>query len=144
MVSAASNLLGSGKWDLPTGEMNTTLAIGLAYIFLAYGVHPTTEYAYLRVRAYCAWRRIEEGERVDVTKYPTWMELFGGCGRRDTARVVSLLLLLFALASWILELSISLLPVANSAWHQIQAPPVNKTSTYGSTPTSWRVSVFRM
>ncbi|CAN0338836.1 unnamed protein product [Ectocarpus sp. 8 AP-2014] len=119
--------------------MNTTLAIGLAYILLAYGVHPATEYAYLRVRAYCAWRRIEDGERVDVTKYPTWVELFGGCARRDTARVVSLLLLLFALASWILELSIGLLPVANSAWPQTLPPPVNKTSTYGSAPTSWRV-----
>ncbi|CAN0481785.1 unnamed protein product [Ectocarpus sp. 12 AP-2014] len=136
--------LGSRKWDLPTGTMNTTLVIGLAYIFLAYVVHPATKSAYLRVRAYRAWRRIEEGERVDVTDYPTWMELFGGCGRRDTAHVVALLLLLFALALWNLELSIDVFPVANPAYSQTLPPPVFKRSASNSTPTSWHVSFFSM
>ncbi|CAM9505708.1 unnamed protein product, partial [Ectocarpus sp. 8 AP-2014] len=67
------------------------------------------------------------------------MELFGGCGRRDTARVVSLLLLLFALASWILELSIGVFPVPNPAYSQTLPPPVFKWSTSNSTQTSWHV-----
>ncbi|CAB1102100.1 unnamed protein product [Ectocarpus sp. CCAP 1310/34] len=131
--------LGSRKWELPTGTMNTTLVIGLAYIFLAYVVHPTTKYAYLRVRAYRAWRRIEEGERVDVTDYPTWMELLGGCARRDTARVVALLLLLFALALWYLELSIDWFPVSVPAYSQTLPPPVFQWSAGNSTPTPWHV-----
>ncbi|CAM9595059.1 unnamed protein product, partial [Ectocarpus fasciculatus] len=68
-----------------------------------------------------------------------WVEIFGSCGRRDTARVVALLLLLFALASWTLELSIDLLPVENPAYPQNLAPPVFKWSATNSFPTPWHV-----
>ncbi|CBJ30879.1 hypothetical protein Esi_0219_0031 [Ectocarpus siliculosus] len=67
------------------------------------------------------------------------MELFGDCGRRDTARVVSLLLLLFSLASWILELSIDVFPVSNPAYSQTLPPPIFKWSASNSTQTSWHV-----
>ncbi|CAM9553104.1 unnamed protein product, partial [Ectocarpus fasciculatus] len=67
------------------------------------------------------------------------VELFGSCGRRDAARVVALLLLLFALASWTLELSIDILPVPNPAYSQNLAPPVFKWPATSSTPTPWHV-----
>ncbi|CAN0553205.1 unnamed protein product [Ectocarpus sp. 12 AP-2014] len=121
-----SNLLSDETWTMPTGGVNSTLAIGLSFIFLAYILHPAVEAAYQRVRAYHAWRCIEKQQRVDVTTYPMLSELFAGRGRWDAARVITLLLLAFSLASWILELSMDLNPVNNPAHLLTQPPPVFK------------------
>ncbi|CAM9641203.1 unnamed protein product [Ectocarpus sp. 4 AP-2014] len=121
-----SNLLSDETWTMPTGGVSSTLAIGLSFIFLAYILHPAIEAAYQRVRAYHAWRCIEKHQRVDVTTYPMLSELFAGRGRWDAARVITLLLLAFSLASWILELSMDLNPVHNPAHLLTQPPPVFK------------------
>ncbi|CAM9568693.1 unnamed protein product [Ectocarpus fasciculatus] len=113
-------------WTMPTGGVDSTLAIGLSFIFLAYILHPAIEGAYQRVRAYHAWRCIEKRQRVDVTTYPMLSELFAGRGKWDAARVITLLLLAFSLASWILELSMDLNPVDNPAHLLTQPPPVFK------------------
>ncbi|CBJ30881.1 hypothetical protein Esi_0219_0035 [Ectocarpus siliculosus] len=121
-----STLLSNETWTMPTGGVDSTLAIGLSFIFLAYILHPAIEAAYQRVRAYHAWRCIEKQQRVDVTTYLMLSELFAGRGRWDAARVITLLLLAFSLASWILELSMDLNPVDNPAHLLTQPPPVFK------------------
>lgn len=136
-----STLLSDETWTMPTGGVNSTLAIGLSFIFLAYILHPAIEAAYQRVRAYHAWRCIEKQQRVDVTAYPMLSELFAGRGRWDAARVITLLLLAFSLASWILELSMDLNPVDNQAHLLTQPPPVFKwgaENDNGEAP--WHVS----
>lgn len=137
-----SNLLSDETWSMPTGGVDSTLAIGLSFIFLAYILHPAIEVAYQRVRAYNAWRCIEKRQRVDVTTYPMVSELFAGRGKWDAARVITLLLLAFSLASWILELSMDLNPVDNPAHLLTQPPPVFKWDTENDDgpTTPWHVS----
>lgn len=132
------NLLSPETWSVPTGEMDGTAAIGLSFIFLAYILHPAVESAYQRVRAYRAWRAVEKDKRVDVTTYPLLEEVFGGRGVWDVARVVTILLAAFSLASWALELNMDLFNVQNQAYLLTQPPPVYRQDNFGSSP--WEVT----
>ena len=102
-----------GIFDKKMGSVDTrgvdgTFVIGVSFIFIAYFLHPLVESAFHRVRAYCAWRALEKREAVEVTNYPMLVETFGGRGKWDTARIITVLLAVFSLFSWGLELSMDL------------------------------------
>ncbi|CAN0426600.1 unnamed protein product [Pylaiella littoralis] len=121
--------------SLPTGNVDGTLAIGLSFIFLAYFLSPFVHSSYYGVRAYRAWRAVESFERVEVTSYPMIAELFGGRGQWDAARMITVLLLAFSAASWVLELSMGLFIIHEKADFLTQPPPV----FLNDSGSSWRV-----
>lgn len=134
------DLLSTDRWEVPTGKVEGTFAIGLSFIFLAYLLHPAIESAYQRVRAYRAWRAVEKNKRVDVTTYPLLEEVFGGRGVWDVARVITILLAAFSLGSWVLELSMDLYDAENPAKLLTQPPPVFREGTEKSSP--WQVKLI--
>ncbi|CAM9218258.1 unnamed protein product [Pylaiella littoralis] len=123
-------------WNLPTGKDHGTVAIGLSFIFLAYFLSPFIHSSYYGVRAYRAWRAVESFERVEVTSYPMIAELFGGRGQWDAARMITVLLLAFSAASWVLELSMGLFTIHEEADFLTQPPPIYFVNGSGS---PWRV-----
>ena len=104
-----------------TGRLDGTVAIGVSFIFIAYFLHPAVESAYHRVRAYRAWRAIEMRQAGEVTNYSMLAEIFRGRGKWDTARIITLLLAVFSLVSWGLELSMEL------AYHRGYADVLNRS-----------------
>lgn len=128
----------SSAQQLPTNGFDGTMAIGLSFIFLAYIWHPIVGWAYHRMRAYRAWRAIEQRQAVEVTAYPTTTEVFGrqGMCAWDAARIIIVALGAFNLASWGLELTMDLYALENSAWLLTQPPPVYETNS------AWIVSAF--
>ena len=94
--------------SVDTNGVPGTFVIGVSFIFIAYFLHPLVESAYHRVRAYRAWRALEKREAVEVTNYPMLAETLGGRGKWDTARIITVLLAVFSLVSWGLELSMGL------------------------------------
>lgn len=124
-----------------------TTAIGLSFIFLAYFLHPAIETAYQRVRAYRAWRAIEKRETVEVTAYPMAEEVLRGRGKWDAARIITVLLVAFSLASWGLELLLGLHDIDEGKVLILNLPPpvnfVNETIDTSSSEvitTPWKVS----
>lgn len=111
------------KVVIPTGNVNATPTIGMCFIVLAYFLHPIVEAAYKRVRAYRAWRAIEKRTSVEVTSYPLVTEMFGRHRKWDAARVVSILLAAFSLASWGLELAMGIGYVNGKEVDLLQRPP---------------------
>ena len=116
--------MSEGYEVLETRDVDGTLVIGVAFIFLAYFLHPAVEFAYHKVRAYRAWRAIEMRRAVEVTNYSMFAEIFGGRGRWDGARIITALLAVFSLASWGLELSVDLARHEGSTDLLNQPPPV--------------------
>ncbi|CAM9509002.1 unnamed protein product, partial [Hapterophycus canaliculatus] len=82
-------------------------------------------------------RAVEKNQRVDVTTYPLLEEVLGGRGRWDVARMITILLAAFSLASWVLELSMDLFEVKNQAYLLTQPPPVYRKDNEGS--STWEV-----
>ncbi|CAM9453800.1 unnamed protein product, partial [Laminaria digitata] len=119
-----STLLSDKTYVFNTRPVDGTLTIGISFIFLAYFLHPAIESAYQRVRAYRAWRAIEKRQFVDVTNYPMVAEVFGGRGKWDAARIITVLLGVFSLASWGLELSMDLAYYDGNADLLNRPPPV--------------------
>lgn len=133
-----SNLLSKDKWVFSTGGVDGTLTIGASFVFIAYVLHPAIEIAYRRVRAYRAWRAIEKRQSVDVTNYSVVEEVFGGRGKWDAARIITVLLAVFSLASWGLELSMDLGYYEGDADLLNRPPPVTTGNVNGA--KSWHVS----
>ena len=118
-----------GVFDKPMGSVDTrgvhgTFVIGVSFIFIAYFLHPLVESAYHRVRAYRAWRALEMREAVEVTNYPMLVETLSGRGKWDTARIITVLLAVFSLVSWGLELSMDLAYRKGKVDLLNQPPPV--------------------
>ena len=90
------------------GHFESTYAIGLTFVFLAYVLHPAVAAKFRRIRAYHGWRAVENGQTVEVTTYSLVEEICGGRGKWDAGRVVTVLLAAFSLASWGLELHLGL------------------------------------
>lgn len=61
---------------------------------------------------------------VEVTTYPLVAEVFGGRGIWDGARIITVLLAAFSLASWGLELSMDLSELEGEADLLNRPPPV--------------------
>lgn len=122
-----------------TGVMEGTFVIGASFIFIAYFLHPAVESAYQRVRAYRAWRAIEKRQAVEVTNYPMLTETLGGRGKWDTARVITVLLAVFSLISWGLELSMDLANHKGDADILNRSPPILVEETSDGTNT-WKVN----
>lgn len=135
-----SNFLSKEVWVFNTKGVDGTLTIGSSFVFLAYILHPAIESAYRRVRAYRAWRAIEKHQSVDVTNYPMVAEVFGGRGRWDAARVITVLLAFFSLASWGLELSMDLAYYEGDADLLNRPPPVTMRNDSGR--QGWQVWPF--
>ena len=122
-------------WVLNTGSFGSTEAIGLSFVFLAYFLHPAVEAAFQRVRAYRGWCAVEKRQTVEVTSYPLWAEIFCGRRRWDAARIVAVLLAVFSLASWGLELQVDLAYVEGDVTDLYLRPPPVWTKG-----TAWYVS----
>lgn len=133
-----STFLSSKTYVLNTRPVDGTLTIGFSFIFLAYFLHPAIESAYQRVRAYRAWRAIEKRQSVDVTNYPMLAEVFGGRGKWDASRIITVLLAVFSLASWGLELSMDLAYYDGDADLLNRPPPVTLRNRSGT--EEWLVS----
>lgn len=132
-----SNFLSKEMWVFNTKGVDGTLTIGSSFVFLAYILHPAIDSAYRRVRAYRAWRAIEKRRSVDVTNYPMVAEVFGGRGKWDAARIITVLLAFFSLASWGLELSMDLAYYEGDADLLNRPPPVLIRKVTGR--QSWQV-----
>lgn len=128
--SSGAYLISSAE-QFPTNGFDGTKAIGLSFIFLAYVWHPMVGWTYHRMRAYRAWRAIEKRQAVEVTSYPTMTEVFGrqGMCAWDAARIITLALLAFNLASWGLELNMDLYALDNRALLLTLPPPVHETDS---------------
>lgn len=135
-----ATLLSNETWVFSTRGVDGTLTIGACFVFLAYVLHPAIEMAYRRVRAYRAWRAIEKGRSVDVTNYFMVEEVLGGRGRWDAARIITVLLAVFSLASWGLELSMDLAYYEGDADLLNRPPPVLTRNVSGT--KHWQVSPF--
>lgn len=138
----STNFLSSKTYVFKTRPVDGTLTIGLSFIFLAYCLHPAIESAYQRVRAYRAWRAIEKRKSVDVTNYPLVAEVLGGRGKWDASRIITVLLAVFSLASWGLELSMDLGYYEGDADLLNRPPPVTKINT--TEFEGWQVSAFSL
>lgn len=142
------DFLGSKTWTVPIGDANGTAVIAFSFIFLAYILHPAIELAYHRLRAYRAWRAIQKRKTVDVTIYPMLAEVFGGRGVWDAARIITVLLFAFSLASWGLELSMDLATLEGEADLLNRPPPVFLAPDLepeffpASNDSSWQVSYY--
>lgn len=140
-MSTLSTLLSSKTWTLPVdGGVDGTLVIGWSFVFLAYFLHPAIESAYHRLRAYRAWRCIQKRQTVEVTTYPLLAEVFGGRGKWDAARNITVVLAAFSLASWGLELSMDLSSLEGEADLLNRPPPVFlRPDTNDTTTDPWQV-----
>ncbi|CAM9273040.1 unnamed protein product [Scytosiphon promiscuus] len=140
-MSTFSTLLSSKTWTLPVdGGVDGTLVIGWCFVFLAYFLHPAIESAYHRLRAYRAWRCIQKRQTVEVTTYPLVAEVFGGRGKWDAARNITVILAAFSLASWGLELSMDLSSLEGEADLLNRPPPVFlRPDTNDSNTDPWEV-----
>ncbi|CAM9843194.1 unnamed protein product [Ectocarpus sp. 8 AP-2014] len=125
----------AAEW--PINGIDGTRAIGLSFIGLAYGLHPLVGWAYHRVRAYRAWRAIEKGRAVEVTAYSNREEILRGRGVWDATRIVTVLLVVFNVASWGLELMLDLYSHESEACPLTQPPPVYREGLDDGAP--WRV-----
>lgn len=143
-MSTLSTLLSSKTWTLPVdGGVDGTLVIGWSFVFLAYFLHPAIESAYHRLRAYRAWRCIQKRQTVEVTTYSLFAEVFGGRGKWDAGRNITVILAAFSLASWGLELSMDLSSLEGEADLLNRPPPVFlRPDTNDSTTDPWEVSLF--
>ncbi|CBJ30877.1 hypothetical protein Esi_0219_0029 [Ectocarpus siliculosus] len=112
----------AAEW--PINGIDGTRAIGLSFIGLAYFLHPLVVWAYHRVRAYRAWRAIEKGRAVEVTAYSNREEILRGRGVWDATRIVTVLLVVFNVASWGLELMLDQYSHENEACPLTQPSPV--------------------
>ncbi|CAM9958330.1 unnamed protein product, partial [Ectocarpus fasciculatus] len=110
--------------EWPLNGIDGTRAIGLSFIGLAYVLHPLVVWAYHRVRAYRAWRAIEKRQEVEVTAYSNREEILRGRGEWDATRIITVLLMVFNVASWGLELMLGLYPFHGKACPLTQPPPV--------------------
>ncbi|CAN0299311.1 unnamed protein product, partial [Ectocarpus sp. 12 AP-2014] len=125
----------AAEW--PVNGIDGTRGIGLSFIGLAYVLHPLVVRAYHRVRAYRAWRAIETGRAVEVTAYSKGEEILRGRGVWDATRIVTVLLVVFNVASWGLELMLDLYSYENEAYPLTQPPPVYRDVQNESAP--WQV-----
>ncbi|CAB1102101.1 unnamed protein product [Ectocarpus sp. CCAP 1310/34] len=123
--------------EWPINGIDGTRAISLSFIVLAYVLHPLVIQAYHRVRAYRAWRAIENGRVVEVTAYSDREEILRGRGVWDATRIVTVLLVVFNVASWVLELMLDLYSFENEAYPLTQPPPVYRENIQGN--ASWQV-----
>lgn len=114
----------NGYWVLDTRGVDPTLVIGMSFIFISYFLHPIVESAYKRARACSAWRTIGKGQSVEVTSYPMMAEIFGARGNWDAGRITTILLALFSLVSWGLELSIGVANIEDLPRVPNQSPAV--------------------
>lgn len=123
--------------EWPINGIDGTRAIGLSFIGLAYVLHPLVVWAYHRVRAYRAWRAIEKRRAVEVTAYSNREEILRGRGVWDATRIVTVLLVVFNVASWGLELMLDLYSLDDKACPLTQPPPVFRESLQKH--ASWQV-----
>lgn len=134
--------IGGKTWVMGTGNFDGTYTIALSFVMLAYFLHPAIEAAYQRVRAYRAWRAIEKRQTVEVTNYPLLTEVFGGRGQWDAARVITVLLAAFSLASWGLELRLGLANIEDGPVDLLNRPPpviLLQENANGESARPWQV-----
>lgn len=84
------------------------------------------------------------GKTHQVTHYPLHHELLRGRGRWDAARIITVTLVAFSVASWVLELSLSLTDVTSGPVDMMdRPPPVLLQYSPDTAPTaSWMVRDF--
>lgn len=121
---AVFSFLWDSTYSVGTHGADGTKVIAAMFIFLAYLLHPAMKSVYRRVRAYCAWRAIEKHQTVEVTRYSIAAGVCGGRGKWDATRTITVLLGVFLLASWGLELSMSLAYYRGDADALNRPPPV--------------------
>ena len=121
---AVFNFLWQGSWALDTNGLDGTNLIAASFKFRAYFLHPAVKSAFQTVRAYRAWRAIEKHQIVKVTKYSLAAEILRGRGRWDAERITTVILAVFSLAYFGLELSVGLAYCEGDADILHRPPPV--------------------
>lgn len=130
-----------GAWPVDTNGVDGTKVLAACFIVLAYFLHPVLAAAFQRVRANRAWRAIEQHQPVEITKYSLADEVFRGRGKWDAARIISVLLAFFSLATCGLELSLNLAYVEGDADTLNRPPPVVFVNDSDSSDRAhWQVS----
>lgn len=105
----------------PTGHVALSIALGV--LLLSVVLEPIVKKCFYRVRTDRAWRSIENSSEVDVTKYTFFAEMLGDRGKWDTARIVTLMLAAYQLATWGLELSVNLAMRTDGPVDVLNRPP---------------------
>lgn len=122
---------------IPTNK-NGTMYIAVLFVFVAYFLHPKVERALHQLKAYRAWRAINErSESVEVTQLSTTQEILRGRGKWDAARIIAVLLVVFSLASWGLELRLELVKVTAGPVDMMDRPP--PVVYWGEEDVGWEV-----
>lgn len=93
---------------IPSASENIAFNIALGVLLLSVVLHPIVRYCFYRIRAERAWKLIERRESVEVTKYSFFSEALGDRGRWDTARIVTLMIAVFHVSTWGLELTLDI------------------------------------
>lgn len=108
---------------IPTTSDNVAFSIALSVLLLSVVLHPIVRWCFYRIRADIAWKYIEKRQPVEVTKYNFFSEALGDRGGWDTARVVTIMLAAFHVATWGLELSLDLAIRTDGPVDLLNRPP---------------------
>lgn len=108
---------------IPTTSDNVAFSIALSVLLLSVILHPIVRWCFHRIRADVAWKAIEKKKAVEVTKYNFFSEALGDRGEWNTARVVTIMLAAFHVATWGLELSLDLAIRTDGPVDLLNRPP---------------------
>lgn len=108
---------------IDTPPDNVAFSIALGVLLLSVVLHPIVRACFHRIRADRAWKSIENSKPVEVTKYHFFSEALGDRGRWDTARVVTIMLAVFHMSTWGLELSLDLALRTDGPVDLLNRPP---------------------
>lgn len=132
---------------ISTPPDDVAFSIALGVLLLSVVLAPIVKTWFYRVRADRAWKMIEDDKEVDVTKYSFFAEAFGDRGRWDMARVVAIMLALFHVSTWGLELSLDLAIRTDGPVDLLNRPPPvvlgRRLTVPNGTVTHWIVMAVR-
>lgn len=123
---------------------NVAFSIALAFVFLSNVLHPVVSVLLVKVKAYRAWRQIQQKEVVEVTRYNLVAEFLGDRGKWDIARFVAFLSAAFSMSAVGLELSMDLAMRTDGPVDLLNRPPPvvfreSNSTLVGGNSTDWIV-----
>ena len=123
---------------------NVAFTIALGVLLLSVVLHPMVTACFYRVRADRAWKLIEKGQPVEVTKYSFFSEALGDRGKWDTARFVTLMIAAFHVSTWGLELTLDLAYRTDGPVDLLNRPPpvVSRANVDVLNDTDWLVHKY--
>lgn len=107
--------------NTPQGDVAFSIALGV--LLLSVVLQPIVQGCFHRIRANRAWRLLQKNQAVDVTRYGFFSEALGDRGKWDAARIVAIMLAVFHVSTWGLELSLELAVITDGPVDLLNRPP---------------------